>query len=398
MNTQTSNGNYTKHYYNGTERIASRLGDNTTTIAINNNTLENRKLLLEERFRNEIQELISEPTHVDMPPMLDILNLQPTGTPNDIYYYHPNHLGSTSFVTDQNQTITQGFLYAPFGEITTEYNINFGNNTIPKYSFNAKELDEETGMFYYEARYYAPPTFTSRDPLFEKYFWMTPYAYCANNPVKYVDPSGMFDDEAKANKYHQRAVKKYGRDRVGDVYNASSSGNPDYQFRIYDKGKEKNKQWTSFNENGINVSANRGNVISERSDYRRYKHSQGNDVLTIQASLTLGPQAGGKIKKMDFSANISSIDVASIKYSTGQKIKFSHVDEYGLTTHRMGLSLVFIGCNYTKEPYQDATYTFGPTIKIKSIESLLGISKEGVHFSFGAALILGINIDINYNW
>ncbi len=182
-------GNYTKHYYNGTERVASRLGDNNTTIAIDN-MLENRKLLLEEQVRNDIQELISETPQVDLPPMLDILNLQPTGTPNDIYYYHPNHLGSTSFVTDNNTTITQGFLYAPFGEITTEYNINFGNNVIPKYSFNAKELDEETGMYYYEARYYAPPTFVSRDVLFEKYFWMSPYAYCANNPVKYVDPDG----------------------------------------------------------------------------------------------------------------------------------------------------------------------------------------------------------------
>ena len=85
---------------------------------------------------------------------------------------------------------SQGFLYAPFGEITTEYNANFGSDIIPKYSFNAKELDEETGMYYYEARYYKPPVFTSRDPMFEKYFWMTPYAYCANNPVKYVDPSG----------------------------------------------------------------------------------------------------------------------------------------------------------------------------------------------------------------
>ena len=98
--------------------------------------------------------------------------------------------GSTAFVTDQNQNITQGFLYAPFGEITTEYNATFGNDIIPKYSFNAKELDEETGMYYYEARYYKPPVFTSRDPMFEKYFWMTPYAYCANNPVKYVDPNG----------------------------------------------------------------------------------------------------------------------------------------------------------------------------------------------------------------
>ena len=184
------NGEYTKHYYNGTERIASRLGDNTTTIALNNNILEARKLQLEEQFREDIHKLIEETVPIDLPPFIDVNALQPTGTPNDIYYYHPNHLGSTSFVTDQNQTISQGFLYAPFGEITTEYNINFGNNTIPKYAFNAKELDEETGFYYYEARYYKPPVFTSRDPMFEKYFWMTPYAYCANNPVKYVDPTG----------------------------------------------------------------------------------------------------------------------------------------------------------------------------------------------------------------
>ncbi|MBP5412818.1 MAG: RHS repeat-associated core domain-containing protein [Bacteroidales bacterium] len=188
------NGEYTKHYYNGTERVASRLGDNTTTIAINNNILEDRKLQLEEQFRVDIHKLIYETVPIDMPPFMDVNALQPTGTPNDIYYYHPNHLGSTAFVTDNNATITQGFLYAPFGEVTTEYNVNFGNNTIPKYSFNAKELDEETGMYYYEARYYAPPTFISRDPLMSEKPWLTPYHYCSNNPVGRVDPSGCEDE------------------------------------------------------------------------------------------------------------------------------------------------------------------------------------------------------------
>ena len=195
------NGEYTKHYYNGTERIASRLGDNTTTIALNNNILEACKLQLEEQFREDIHKLIEETVPIDLPPFIDVNALQPTGTPNDIFYYHTNHLGSTAFVTDNNATITQGFLYAPFGEITTEYNANFGNNVLPKYSFNAKELDEETGMYYYEARYYKPPVFTSRDAMFEKYFWMSPYAYCANNPVKYVDPTGkklkLFDNSFK---------------------------------------------------------------------------------------------------------------------------------------------------------------------------------------------------------
>ena len=48
---------------------------------------------------------------------------------------------------------------------------------------------------------------------------------CANNPVKYVDPTGMFDDEAEANKFHQRAVKKYGSERVGDVRLAAGGNN-----------------------------------------------------------------------------------------------------------------------------------------------------------------------------
>ena len=45
-------------------------------------------------------------------------------------------------------------------------------------------------MYYYSARYYAPPTFISRDPMFEKYPTISFYVYCANNPMKFVDPTG----------------------------------------------------------------------------------------------------------------------------------------------------------------------------------------------------------------
>ena len=210
------NGEYTKHYYNGSERIASRLGDMTAYIyADAGERLENRIMRLDALFREELggmlayeepeqpailgnrnggtRELVSPP--VEYEPFFSIPSLQPIGSPDDIFYYHTNHLGSTAYVTDQSQNITQGFLYAPFGEITTEYNANFGNNVLPKYSFNAKELDEETGMYYYEARYYKPPVFTSRDPMMEKKPWLTPYHYCSNNPVGKIDPSGMMDED-----------------------------------------------------------------------------------------------------------------------------------------------------------------------------------------------------------
>ena len=61
------------------------------------------------------------------------------------------------------------------------------------YLFNAKELDEETGLYYYGARYYDPrlSLWMSTDPLQEKYPNISPYCYTVNNPLKFIDPTGM---------------------------------------------------------------------------------------------------------------------------------------------------------------------------------------------------------------
>ena len=206
--TFNQNGNYTKHYYNGSERICSRLGDRTFSLDCSasltpqtQQRLGIRIMQVDQDFRAELLELVEAgDVPVEFPNVLNLVTLLPAGSnanshshsnPNtDIFYYHTNHLGSTAYVTDNNATITQGFLYAPFGEITTEYAPMWQNGLIPNYTFNAKELDEETGMYYYEARYYKPPVFTSRDPHFERYPTFSPYIYCNNNPIKYIDLTG----------------------------------------------------------------------------------------------------------------------------------------------------------------------------------------------------------------
>jgi len=106
-----------------------------------------------------------------------------------IFFYHPDHLGSTSYVTDADGNIAQHVEYIPYGEVfVEERNSQFSTN----YLFNAKELDNETGLYYYGARYLDPTgaMWLSVDPLFEKYAGMSPYNYCAGNPVKMVDPDG----------------------------------------------------------------------------------------------------------------------------------------------------------------------------------------------------------------
>ena len=80
--------------------------------------------------------------------------------------------------------------YVPFGEVFIEERNNKWNTP---FLFNAKELDEETGLYYYGARYYDPRTsiWISTDPLQEKYPSVSSYAYCYLSPVRYFDPTGM---------------------------------------------------------------------------------------------------------------------------------------------------------------------------------------------------------------
>ena len=61
------------------------------------------------------------------------------------------------------------------------------------HAFSSKERDAETGLSYFGARYYSSDLslWLAVDPMADKYPSMSPYTYCANNPVKLVDPNGM---------------------------------------------------------------------------------------------------------------------------------------------------------------------------------------------------------------
>ncbi len=105
------------------------------------------------------------------------------------FYYHPDHLGSSSYITNLDGEVAQHIEYVPFGEVFIEERNNTWNTP---YLFNAKEFDEETGLYYYGARYYDPRLglWMSTDPKAEKFPKMSPYAFSNNNPIFYVDIDG----------------------------------------------------------------------------------------------------------------------------------------------------------------------------------------------------------------
>lgn len=113
------------------------------------------------------------------------------------FYYHPDHLGSSSYITNLDGEVVQHIEYVPFGEVFMEERNNIWNTP---YLFNAKEFDEETGLYYYGARYYDSrlSLWISTDPLQEKYVNITSYCYTYNNPVIFIDPDGRHVEVTKS--------------------------------------------------------------------------------------------------------------------------------------------------------------------------------------------------------
>jgi RHS repeat-associated protein len=122
---------------------------------------------------------------------------------NFVYFYHPDHLGSTSFATAATGELYEHLEYFPFGETWVSEQTN--TQRLPNL-FTGKELDEETQLYYFGARYYDPRTsvWQSTDPILDRYFAGEPnrgvytpanlalYTYAWNNPVLFHDPDGRF--------------------------------------------------------------------------------------------------------------------------------------------------------------------------------------------------------------
>jgi RHS repeat-associated protein len=194
-------GYYSKHIYIGSQRIMSKLGsseifhDTVNPIASSNPaniamTAKLTNLTGKIQMRFDSLGVIYRGT----PQGSAGLVTSETGRINtpQMYFYHSDHLGSSSLITDNNGTLVQHLEYVPFGEVFVEENKSTWSTP---YKFTSKELDAETGLYYFGARYYDPKTsvWLSVDLLAEGKPWMTSYHYCSNNPVNKIDPDGRND-------------------------------------------------------------------------------------------------------------------------------------------------------------------------------------------------------------
>ena len=122
----------------------------------------------------------------------DVSSLRNSPSESSLFFYHTDHLGSTNLVTDRGRSICHAAEYLPYGEVFLEIKGSYDHLGTP-FKFNGKEMNPETGMLYYGARYYMPKycQWPTCDPMQLKYPHVSSYAYCMGNPVKLIDLFGL---------------------------------------------------------------------------------------------------------------------------------------------------------------------------------------------------------------
>jgi RHS repeat-associated protein len=210
-------GVYSKHYYAGAQRIAARVGvENADQLfpedhmrfcaAGSGRTDEELKKIQQADLQYYLTkggiktqlgfkeyQPASEKEEEDNTEQTEALPIRAT---DQIYYYHPDHLGTATYLTDGNGLPYEFFLNLPFGETMAEQHSQTADYE-NRYKFTGHELDRETGLYYAGARYYDPKIsiWLSVDPLVEEAPGWTPYRYGYNNPLRYADPTGLNEED-----------------------------------------------------------------------------------------------------------------------------------------------------------------------------------------------------------
>jgi RHS repeat-associated protein len=112
---------------------------------------------------------------------------------NNIYYFYlRDHLGNNCVTAKADGTVMQGLQYYPYGKVNEDESMGI---SFQPYKYGGKEDEPMHGLGLYDSgarslNHKGVPYTLTPDPLQEKYYSISPYAWCLNNPVRYTDPGG----------------------------------------------------------------------------------------------------------------------------------------------------------------------------------------------------------------
>ena len=277
---------YTKHYFAESERVASHIGEGSFTN-ITTHSVSDSLLISRQSLTNKVA-----PDSILPNKFSYLLNSQSNWSAyHTTYWQHADHLGSASWITDTNGVGYQQLMYMPWGEpLLDRHRSNTSYDA--RYTFSGKERDEETGYSYFGARYYHPTLsiWLSVDPMADKYPCLSPYVYCANNPVKLVDQDG---EDFGIPPFCQAAAKKVVatiRDYAiinNNKYNSNSGWVIHGQYRTTNEGKKTDTKSSSADKYNMYVNYDKVFYVDE-SDANSYVNYEAYMVAYMMASFVAG--------------------------------------------------------------------------------------------------------------
>ena len=407
-----SGGRYTKHIYIGSQRIVSKIGDfdsygaDPRRLEKAGESFSGVKVNYETKYKKSLEVVKNNYASFEVPyyglDNNDYVNgvgfcCNPSGVDgnnpsgsttgkfsaaakNDNaelqqFYYHPDHLGSSSYISNLDGEVVQHIEYVPFGEVFLEEKNAKWNTT---YLFTSKELDRETGLYYFGARYQDPKLgiFLGVDKKAEEFAGWSSYNYTLNNPVRFADPdgNGPLDIIFRGKNGNEIRVKTAGEDKILNL-----------PFNI-----AKNKT----------IDIGIGNI-----DPNRFVYGYTVDVDISLAALG-GAQWGGEVSVASFTDNkysgynyvyagghINKTVGAqvSIAASGGGSIFFGYNDDKGQIINPS----TFSGDSYTFNGSADVKAIVGGGINVGSFSSVKNPLKEKGWKGFTLGINVGVGGGVN---
>jgi RHS repeat-associated protein len=203
---------------------------------ITNYVYDNNAILLEYDNAGNVIRSYTNGDRIDEPLMLN--------SSGAAYFYHVDGLGSVEGLSDSTGTLVQKNVYDVYGALIQKNVI--GTAPAQPYAFTGRELDDETGLYYYRARYYDPQTgrFMSKDPLGFAGGDVNLYRMTGNNPVNYTDPLGL-ESEVGVRPFYPRSIP--------------------YARHCFIRFNKNNSDTVSFSNQGINPDPNPGGASYSRT-------------------------------------------------------------------------------------------------------------------------------------
>ncbi|MCK9220596.1 MAG: hypothetical protein M0P47_11175 [Bacteroidales bacterium] len=210
-----------------------------------------------------------------------------------IRYQYDNHLGSACLELDTSAEIITYEEYHPFGTTSYRSGSSEAEVSLKRYKYVGKERDEESGLYYYGARYYAAwiARFVSVDPSAIHSLSKSPFIYVSDNPVSKIDPSGRTDFYSNkgnwigtdGNRNDNRMVFVYDKKQELSIIQASEQGK-DFTTKLSGKTFEINRDIVS---ESVRVHTE---AISHNNEIQSVMHQTSNFHYTGPDALTEGPE------------------------------------------------------------------------------------------------------------